>query len=277
MTKEEILEILENSQVLKVANLKSFSTNANLYITFKDMDNNSNVFETKLLQLNDRFILRAYNEKTNFSYEYIKNQKLKIEVINLKKYDENIEILSVTDKNNQELSINITDNKTNNRVISIGKKSFSVSLNENNYSQKILIDLGINDIIRYQEINNEKKFTLRLFRINQKIHLVAHNNLENTKTNYTFSNKSLYKCLYDFIYNDYILETIENVLSAINEKLPYALQEIKNYEIIDDLYLLGEKKNMLSKLFGKNNKISNVIDENRKRKEEKNKQKKLHI
>lgn len=277
MTKEEILEILENSQALKVANLKSFSTNANLYITFKDMDNNSNVFETKLLQLNDRFILRAYNEKTNFSYEYIKNQKLKIEVINLKKYDENIEILSVTDKNNQELSINITDNKTNNRVISIGKKSFSVSLNENNYSQKILIDLGINDIIRYQEINNEKKFTLRLFRINQKIHLVAHNNLENTKTNYTFSNKSLYKCLYDFIYNDYILETIENVLSAINEKLPYALQEIKNYEIIDDLYLLSEKKNMLSKLFGKNNKISNVIDENRKRKEEKNKQKKLHI
>ena len=277
MSKEEILEILENSQALKVANLKSFSTNANLYITFKDMDNNSNVFETKLLQLNDRFILRAYNEKTNFSYEYIKNQKLKIEVINLKKYDENIEILSVTDKNNQELSINITDNKTNNRVISIGKKSFSVSLNENNYSQKILIDLGINDIIRYQEINNEKKFTLRLFRTNQKIHLVAHNNLENTKTNYTFSNKSLYKCLYDFIYNDYILETIENVLSAINEKLPYALQEIKNYEIIDDLYLLGEKKNMLSKLFGKNNKISNVIDENRKRKEEKNKQKKLHI
>ena len=39
MTKEEILEILENSQVLKVANLKIFSTNANLYITFKDMDN----------------------------------------------------------------------------------------------------------------------------------------------------------------------------------------------------------------------------------------------
>ena len=272
MTREEILEILKNSQVLKIANLECFSTNSDIFVYFKDMDLDSKVFETKLLQLKDKFILRAFCDKTDFSYEYVRQDSLLIEAVNLKKFYENIEILSVTKNNEVDISINITNSKDNNAVMSIGKQSLAFTLNEKDYSMRLRVDFGINEVIRYQERNKNQTFNLNIKKENRETILSACNTIDNKiigeKTNLSF--KSINSTIYDFIDTKHINSIIDYMLFNIFMKKT-SIKNINrsNFRIYDKLFF--------NRLYESNDKLEKIIETRKVLNFEKNNQKKLLI
>ena len=280
MTKEEILEILKESEVIKIANLECFSTKSDIFVYFKNMNLDSKVFETKLLQLKDKFILRGFCDKTDFTYEYTNKDNLLIEVINLKKFYETIEILSVKRNGETDLSINITNNKDNNTVISIGNKSLSLLLTEKDYAMKLRIDLGIDEIIRYQERNKNQTFNFKLTKENKKAILESYNTIDNKlvgeKTNLTF--KSIYSTIYDFLENEHIEYMIEYMLcNIILEKTNIGDINRNKFKIYNRLFFNHFDRPLLDELYGSNGKISKLIESKKVLNFEQDKQKKLHI
>lgn len=271
-TKEEILEILENSQVIKIANLKFFSTKSDIFVYFEDMDKDSKVFETRLLQLKDKFILRAFCEKTDFSYEYAKHDNLLIEAVNFKKFYENIEILSATKNNETDISINITDNKVNNAVMSIGKQSLSFTLNEKDYSVKLRVDLGINEVIMYQEQNKNQTFNLNIKKDNKKAILSAYNTIDNKivgeKTTLVF--KFINSIIYDFIDTEHINSVIDHMLfNFFIKKTSIGNINRSDFKIFDKLFF--------NRLYKDNDKIEKLIEPRKVLNFEQDKQKQLRI
>lgn len=276
----EILEILENSQVLKVANLDCFSTRSDIYIKFNDMNKNPKVFNANTYLFGDKFVLKSFCDKTNLSYEHVKHQDLNIEVLNLKTFFENIEILSAVTNDDKNLTINISDNKSN-AVFGIGNNTISFGKNSHGHSMKLCYDFSIKDIVRYQEKNEKSSFYIKLVKEDRKINLITYNTnndiVKNNKKIIPLKNTVFDNAIYDFTYNEHIITQIEYILDVINQKLPNAIKEIGKYEVIDNLSLLSDGKDLLCKLFGKNQKISNIITSYSLLQTEKNNEKKLLI
>lgn len=256
---QDEIEILKNSEILKIANLACFSTKSNIYI-YSNNINNSKVFETQKYKSENSFKLKGFSNKSDLLYEYVNKDNLIIESINLKTYYEFLEVLSVRQNNELNISINITDNKDNNAVISISKNSVSFIFNEKDASVKIYIDLKAKDVIKYQERNKNQTFNLKLTKEKRKANISAYNTINSKIEEKTIlSNQLLYLNIYDFLCNDHIRYIVNHIIEDIFEKhINIKFLESLNTEIFDKLYY---DKNILDKFGIKKYLISKIIDE----------------
>lgn len=256
---QDEIEILKNSEILKIANLACFSTENNIYI-YSNNINNSKVFETQKYKSENNFKLKGFSNKSDLLYEYVNKDNLIIESINLKTYYEFLEVLSVRQNNELNISINITDNKDNNAVISISKNSVSFIFNEKDASVKIYIDLKSKDVIKYQERNKNQTFNLKLTKEKRKANISAYNTINSKIEEKTIlSNQLLYLNIYDFLCNDHIRYIVNHIIEDIFEKhINIKFLESLNSEIFDKLYY---DKNILDNFGIKKYLMSKIIDE----------------
>lgn len=282
LEKEQMLDILENSSSLRVADLQCKNIGDCFYITSKDMEKNPEFFKAKLLSLQNKFIVTGSNEKTAFAYEYVKFNDFLIDVVNLTKFGKQTEILCTTDKNKKELSINLLDKNENSRyVLGIGDCSFSLTM-ENKYGLiQLRYDLTSDHTISYKEKSQNQTFYLDL---NRKMnHILLTTSTQSNQTTESVENILLSPLFTNYINSffsaTHIQKTIDYVFSKIEQEIPNLYSEIQKFNIYKDLVNDYEKTTatFFSKMFGMYFDMNEYVDKKKIVQIEKAEQKQLHI
>ena len=108
LTNIDVMEILNDSKLLKLANLECINLGGKLVLKNQNIDENPVVYKLDINSEKNKFTINSISEKSEISYEYVIDNGKTINVLNIKDFYEKVELLKVDNK----ISINICNVST---------------------------------------------------------------------------------------------------------------------------------------------------------------------
>lgn len=237
-SKEDIIEILNNSILLRITNLKHFNSVDGIYFINNDL--NSNILKTNFSFYNNKFILSSNDSKKDFLFEYNINEN--ISKLSYEINSNNIELI----EQNQKLFIKIYN-----------KDNLTLNISDN------IISIYYTDYEKTLKLNFDKKSNFEFY-LGKKDKIPFTLKIKNKVLNYCYLSKyiriesnKMDKIITTFLNNENIKLLICEVFTTLDEILPNSVNIIKEYYMYKQLF----KKNNCIIDFNKKL-IDEIISEN---------------